>query len=96
MKIRIHSHHFTVSDELDKYIQEKFSSLAQHDQGITNIEVTLLVQNKLAKAEANIHVPKANIFASSENEEMVEAINHLIKKLDRQIKKHKEKNKKIM
>ena len=91
MTIRIHAHHFKVSDALNKHIKEKFSSLEIHDHDITNIEVTLLTENKLAKVEAEIKVPGIDIFASSENEDIYVAINKLIPKLDRQIKKKKGK-----
>jgi len=92
MNIRIHAHHLTVSDALDQHIRKKFSTLAQHDSGITNIEVTLIIENKISKAEASIHVPGTEIFASSDNEDMYVAIDKLIPKLDKQIKKHKEKS----
>jgi putative sigma-54 modulation protein len=91
LKIIIHARHFKVSDALTQYVNDKISSLARHDHDIINIEVTLISENKLTKAEAKIHVPGAEIFASAENEDMYVAIDKLIPKLDRQITKHKEK-----
>lgn len=91
MKIRIHGHHVTITDAINQHIQGKFEALAHHDQDITNIEVTLLAENKRVKVDANIHVPGADIFASADDEDMYTAIDQLIPKLDRQIKKHKEK-----
>lgn len=92
MSIRIHAHHLTVTDALEQHINKKLSPLMQHDSDIKNIEVTLNLENKIAKAEANIHLRGVDIFASAENEDMYIAIDKLIPKLDKQIKKHKEKS----
>ena len=43
------------------------------------------------KAEATIHVNRGNLFADAEHNDMYAAIDRLIDKLDRQVKKHKEK-----
>ena len=44
------------------------------------------------KAEANLHVSGADLFASAESDDMYAAIDALADKLDRQIIKHKEKH----
>ena len=43
------------------------------------------------KAEANLHVSGADVFADSVEEDMYAAIDGLVDKIDRQVKKHKEK-----
>ena len=45
----------------------------------------------LQKAEAKMHVSGADVFADSIHEDMYAAIDALVDKLDRQVKKHKEK-----
>jgi putative sigma-54 modulation protein len=66
--------------------------LQRHIDHITNIEVTLIVEKQSHKAEANLHVSGADLFASAENDDMYAAIDALADKLDRQIIKHKEKH----
>jgi putative sigma-54 modulation protein len=58
---------------------------------VTNIHVVLSVEKLRQKAEATVHVSGATLFANAENEDMYAAIDALTDKLDRQIKKHKEK-----
>ncbi len=58
---------------------------------MTNIHVILEVEKERQKAEATIHVSRGNIYADSEDENMYAAIDSLTDKLDRQVKKHKEK-----
>ena len=43
------------------------------------------------KAEATMHMSGGNVFADAVHEDMYAAIDGLIDKLDRQVKKHKEK-----
>ena len=50
-----------------------------------------MVEKASHKAEANLHIAGADLFASAENEDMYSAIDALADKLDRQIIKHKEK-----
>ena len=54
--------------------------------------MTLIVERHLHKAEANLHVAGADLFASSESDDMYTAIDSLADKLDRQLIKHKEKH----
>jgi putative sigma-54 modulation protein len=50
------------------------------------------VEKVRQKAEATLHINGADVFADSTQEDMYAAIDGLIDKLDRQVKKHKEKN----
>ena len=43
------------------------------------------------KAEATVHITKHKLFAEAVDENMYASIDELVDKLDRQIKKHKEK-----
>ncbi|MEY2908469.1 MAG: ribosome-associated translation inhibitor RaiA [Pseudomonadota bacterium] len=92
MQMTISGHHIDVTDGLRVHVQEKFEKLQRHIDHITNIEVTLIVEKQSHKAEANLHVSGADLFASAENDDMYAAIDALADKLDRQIIKHKEKH----
>ena len=91
MQINLTGHHVEITTSLRTYIEGKFERLERHFDNMTNIHVILSIEKDRQKAEATIHVNKGKIFADSEHEDMYAAIDALTDKLDRQIKKHKEK-----
>lgn len=91
MQLTVSGHHVEVSDALREYVEGKFERLQRHFDGITIAEVTLIVEKLVQKAEANIHVAGADIFAAAESDDMYAAIDALVDKLDRQLIKHKQK-----
>ena len=58
---------------------------------MNNIHVILVVENVRNKAEATVHMTGNDIFAECTDNDMYAAIDGLVDKLDRQVKKHKEK-----
>ena len=92
MQLNVSGHHVEVTDPLREYVENKFERLQRHFDHITNTQVTLIVEKMVQKAEANIHISVADIFAASESEDMYAAIDALTDKLDRQLIKHKEKS----
>ena len=91
MQINITGHHVDITPALRAYVEEKFERLERHFDNMTNTHVILEIEKERQKAEATIHVSRGNIYADSEDENMYTAIDSLTDKLDRQIKKHKEK-----
>ena len=91
MQINLTGHQMDITDSLRSYVETKFERLERHFEQMTNIHVILSVEKERNKAEATIHVSRGNIFADSEQEDMYAAIDTLVDKLDRQLKKHKEK-----
>ncbi len=91
MHINVSGHHVEVTPALRQYVHTKFDRLQRHFDQITNTDVTLIVEKMIQKAEANIRVSGAEIFAQSESDDMYAAIDTLADKLDRQLIKHKEK-----
>ena len=73
-------------------VESKFERLQRHFDQITNTQVTLIVEKMVQKAEATVHISGADIFAHAESEDMYAAIDALADKLDRQLIKHKQKN----
>jgi len=65
--------------------------LERHFDHVTNIHVILSVEKLRHKAEATMHVSGGSLFADATEEDMYAAIDALMDKLDRQVKKHKEK-----
>ncbi len=91
MQINVTGHHVEITDSLKAFVDEKFAKLERHFEHITNIHVILTVEKERQKAEATVHVNRGNLFAENEQDDMYAAIDGLIDKLDRQLKKHKEK-----
>lgn len=84
-------HQIEVTPALRQFATEKFDRLQRHFDRITSISVVFNVEKLESIAEATIKVPGNSLHASSSAEDMYAAIDELIDKLDRQLKKHKEK-----
>ena len=81
-----------MTDALKTFAEEKFSRLNKFSSLITSIQVIFRVENKLRHiAEANIHVPKKEIHAAAESEDMYTTVDSLVDKLRRQLSSYKEK-----
>jgi len=91
MQINITGHHVDITPALRAYVEEKLERLERHFDNITNAHVILEIEKDRQKAEATINVSRGRVYADSEDENMYAAIDSLADKLDRQIKKHKEK-----
>lgn len=91
MQLNLTGHHVDITDSLHNYVTTKLERLERHFDHVTNVHVILSVEKLRQKAEATIHVTGNNLFADAENEDMYAAIDALVDKLDRQIKKHKDK-----
>jgi len=91
MQINITGHHVDITPALRAYVEEKLERLERHFDNITNAHVILEIEKDRQKAEATVHVSRGQVYADSEDENMYAAIDSLADKLDRQIKKHKEK-----
>lgn len=92
MQIIVSGHHLDITPALRDYVNNKFAKLERHYDQITNTDVTLTIEKQSQKAEANIHVAGADLFAACESDNMYSAIDTLTNKLDRQLIKHKEKH----
>ena len=91
MQINLSGHHLEVTPALRSYVNSKLEKIERHFDSVTNVNVILSVEKQRQKAEATISVSKANLYADAEHEDMYAAIDALADKLDRQIKRHKEK-----
>ena len=92
MQLNISGHHLDITDPIKDYVTTKLSKLERHHDGITSTNVILSVEKLIQKAEATVHVSGGEFFADSEHDDLYAAIAMLTDKLDRQLIKHKEKN----
>jgi putative sigma-54 modulation protein len=91
MQINLSGHHIDVSPALRTYVGSKLQRLERRPEDVTNAHVVLTIEKLQQKAEATLHVSGAALFADAVHEDMYAAIDALADKLDRQIKRHKEK-----
>ncbi len=91
MQIDITGHHVDMSKTLRDYVQNRFEKLERHFDHVTGIHVVLTVSKLEHRAEATLNVSRGKLFADSVEQDMYTAIDCLVDKLDRQVKKHKEK-----
>lgn len=91
MQFNLTGHHVDLTDSLRDYVESKLGKLERHFDQVVDVQVILSVEKLRQKAEATVHLSGTNIYADDTQEDMYAAIDGLIDKLDRQVKKHKEK-----
>lgn len=91
MQINLTGNHVELTDPLRNYVNSKLERLERHFDMVQNIHVVLSVEKLRHKAEATLHISGGNLFAESVEEDMYAAIDALADKLERQVKKQKEK-----
>jgi putative sigma-54 modulation protein len=91
MQLNLTGHHVDITPALKDYLNTKLARIERHFDNVTDISCILTVEKLRHKAEAKVNVSGGTLFADSVEDDMYAAIDGLIDKLDRQIKKHKEK-----
>ena len=92
MQISISGHHIELTKPLKDYVARKLSKLEGHCDHINHADIILSIENMKHKAEATLNISGGTgFFASSEHGDMYTSVDLLVKKLDRQLSKHKGK-----
>jgi len=92
MKIQITARHFHASQELHLHIQESIEKLAKFNDSITGAHVILDAEKSgVRRAEAIVKVLDKSVCAEAEDIVMGKAIDAMLDKIERQLKKEKEK-----
>lgn len=91
MQLSVTGHHVEVSAPLKDYVVSKIEKLERHFDHVSDVHCILTVEKLRHKAEATVFVNGGTIYADATEEDMYAAIDGLVDKLDRQVKKHKEK-----
>ncbi len=93
MQLKLTGHHVDITQGLRDAVENKMDRIERHFDHVTNMHVILTVEKLRHKAEATLNVSGGRIFAEAVEGDMYAAIDSLVDKLDRQVKKHKEKMK---
>ncbi len=91
MQINITGHHVEVSPALRAYVTEKMQKLTRHFDQVKSINVILNVEKLQQQAEATVYAGGRTIFATDTATDMYASIDGLIDKLDRQVRRHKDR-----
>ena len=98
MHIHVNGKNIEITDAIKAYVKEKLGKVANHYDQITAIDVILtVIKNPAASgryiAEVSCKLSGKNIHVEvSEDESMYASINLVADKLDRQVKKFKDKS----
>ena len=91
MQLKLSGHHLEITPALRSAVEKKLERIVRHFDSVIDIHVTLTVDKLEHKAEATLHVSGADLHAVGVDANMYAAIDTLADKLDRAVKKHKEK-----
>ena len=91
MQLNVSGHHVEVTEALRIYVESKIEKIGRHFDLVSDINCILTVEKLRHKAEATVQVNGGTIYADAIEEDMYAAIDCLVDKLDRRVRKYKEK-----
>ena len=91
MQLNVSGHHIEVTDAMRGYVEAKIERLERHFDIVSDVHCILTVEKLRHKAEAKVNVNGGTIYADNTEEDMYAAIDGLVDKLDRRVRKYKEK-----
>jgi len=91
MHLDITGHHIEVTDALREYVSDRASKIEHHFDTVLDVHFTLTVDKTEHIAEATACVPGKRLHAKSIDTNMYAAIDSLYEKLNRRVRKHKER-----
>jgi putative sigma-54 modulation protein len=91
MQLNVSGHHVDVTTALKGYVEKKLDRIVRHSDRVIDVHCILTVEKLRHKAEATVYVSGGTIYADAIEQDMYAAIDALADKLDRRVKKHKEK-----
>ena len=91
MQLNVSGHHVEVTPPLRAYVESKIDKIARHFDLISDVNCILTVEKLRHKAEATVQVNGGKIYADHTEEDMYAAIDGLVDKLERRVRKYKEK-----
>ena len=91
MQLDITGHHVDVTEPLRDYVTNKFDKIGRHFDLVSDVHCILTVEKLRHKAEATVSVNGAKIYADAIEEDMYAAIDALTDKVERRVRKYKEK-----
>ena len=91
MQLNVSGHHVEVTESLRGYVQTRIEKIERHFDLVSDVHCILTVEKLRHKAEATVNVNGGTIYADAIEEDMYAAIDGLADKLDKQVRRHKDR-----
>jgi putative sigma-54 modulation protein len=91
MQFTVTFRHMDPSDRLKEFGREKMARLEKYLDSVIDVDLTFTVEKFRHRAEAVVTADGLKIKAEEETEDMYSALDLVIDKLEKQIKRHREK-----
>jgi len=91
MQISVTGHHVDVTPPLHKYVTDKMERVSRHFDHVISAKVVLTVERRNHEAEVTVHAPGRSLFANHAADDMYAAIDGMVDKIDRRVRRYKEK-----
>ena len=91
MHLSVTGHHVEITASLRSYVEKKLERLVRHSDHLIDAHCVLTVEKLMQRAEATLHLRGETVHALAVHEDMYAAIDALTDKLERLVRKHKEK-----
>jgi len=91
MQITITARHFDLTKAIRDHIEEATEKLEKYFDHIININYILSLDNSSNNVELILHIPRSNLKSNSSSNDMYLAIDDAVDKMEKQVKKLKDK-----
>ena len=91
MQLSVTGHHVEVTASMKGYVEKKLDRIVRHSDHVIDVHCILTVEKLRHKAEATVKLTGGKVYADAVHDDMYAAIDALADKLDRGVKKHKDK-----
>jgi len=91
MKTKVTSRHVDLDESLRGYVEERLSRLNRYFDRVDEAHVVLSSEGHRKVADVTVHVAKAVIVSEQDADDLRSAFDRAMEKVERQIKKHKDR-----
>ena len=91
MQMSITGHHIEVTPALASYVEKRLARVLRHFDQVIDTHVVMTVDKLEQRAEATLRVRGETLHCLASDADMYAAIDALADKLERRVRKHKEK-----
>jgi putative sigma-54 modulation protein len=91
MRINITARHFELTQALEDHIRDRLWTLKKYFERLIDAHVILSVEKYRQIAEITLRVSRLTLASKEESENMYTSIDHAVDKLERQVKRYKQR-----
>jgi len=91
MRVNITARHYKAPDKLREYAENSVQKLTKYFDGIIECEIILDYEKTIQVVEIVMKVHKQKLFTREKSKDIYNCIDRAVDKIERQLKKYKEK-----